>query len=385
MKKFNLFALLVLVSLIVFSNVVYAQKSDATRKASELMAQGKFKDAIAVLDKAVEKNQDLYAVYKMRAALRRMTGDFPGALADLSAAIEQKADDGELFEQRAMMRLYTRQDPALILNDLDAAISYGRKYEKVYATRGMIKSQLGDFDAAIVDYETAIGLRPEMAGAYLGLAGVYAMQRNEEKSTEVLEKFVAMIESSNTKIGKVDGQIVATSDAVKIPVLSNDKGQAMETSQIIQGRTTTGKTYSDGGSTNFNPNDKAFEMEQKKNTASIYSQLGMTYVRRSDYEKAAPLIEKALAIDPQDFMALMARGKMRTAQGNYAAAIGDLDAAIKLMPRFSTAYLERGIAKLLSGNEPEAQKDFDKFVELVPNGKPMLDFEIRKAKEKLEK
>jgi len=384
MKKFTLY-LLFLCVLGVFPLAVFGQNSDATRKAAELLMQGKFKDAIAVLDKAVEKNKDLFEVYKLRAALKRMTGDFEGALSDLSAAIEQKADDGEIYEQRAMMRLYTRRDKALVLADLDAALANGRKHEKVYSTRGSVKAQLRDFEGAIADYETAIGMRPEMAGAYLGLSSAYGMMRNEEKSTEVLEKFVAMIENSNTKIGKVDGQVVATSDANKIPVMPGDKNTGMETSVIIRGSTTTGRRYSDGGSSNFNQRDTAFEMEQKKNTAAVYSQLGMVYVRRGDYERASQLVEKSLAIDPQDFMALMTRGKIRTAQGNYAAAIADLDASIKLMPNFSQVYLERGIAKLLSGNEAEAQKDFDKFIEFVPNGKTMVDYEIQKAKERLEK
>ena len=58
MKKFNFFILL-LVTFLKFSIVTNAQKSEATGKAAELMTQGRFKDAIAVLDKAVEKNKDL--------------------------------------------------------------------------------------------------------------------------------------------------------------------------------------------------------------------------------------------------------------------------------------------------------------------------------------
>ena len=382
MKKIKLLALL-LITLSVFTLGISAQRSEATAKALDLMTQGKFKDAIAALDKAVEKNRDLFAVYKLRGTLKRMTGDFEGALTDFSAAIEQKADDGEVYEHRAMMRLYTRKDPALILADLDAAISYGRKHERVYATRGAIKSKLRDFEGAVADYETAIGMRPEAAGAYLGLSGVYAMMRNEQKSAEVLENFIEHFESSETKPEWADGRVVATSGANKIPVLTTGRNTAEEGSVIIQGRTTTGKTYSSDGSPNANPQDGAFQMEQKKNTASIYSALASVYERRQDHEKASGLVEKALAIDPDDFMALTTRGRIRTAAGNYAAAIGDFDAALRIMPNFSQVYLNRGVARMLSGNEPEAQKDFDKFVELVPNGRAIVDSEIRKAKEKV--
>lgn len=383
MKKLNLFVLL-LAALCVFTSGTFAQNSEATRKAAELLTQGKFKEAITVLDKAVAKNQDLYAVYKLRGNLKRMTGDFEGALNDYSAAIEQKADDGELFEQRAMMRLYTRKEPASILADLDAAIAYGRKYEKVYATRGMIKMQLRDTDGAIADYEAAIAMRPDFAGAYVGLASIYGMLRNDDKAAEVLETFIAQVENSGKKIGKVEGETIATGGANQIPAMSNDKNLAMEGSTIIKGGTTTGRKYSTDGGSSFDPKDSAFQLEQKKNTAAAYSALASIYERRSDYEKASALVEKSLAIDPQDFSALQTRGKIRTGQGSYAAAISDFDAALKLMPNVPFTYLSRGIAKLLNGSEAEAQKDFDKYIELFPSGKPVLEREIQKAREKLQ-
>jgi len=363
----------------------YSQKTGATGKALELMSQGRFKDAIAALDKAVEKNQDLFAVYKLRGSLKRMTGDFEGALADFSAAIEQKADDGEVYEQRAMMRVYTRREPAMILADLDAAISYGRKHEKVYSLRGMVRSMLRDFDGAISDYETAIGMRPDFAGAYLGLSGVYAMKRDEAKSAEVLENFIAMIENSDSKPEAVKGEVVATSGANQLPAISGKKDVFMEGSVIIKGTTATGATSSSDGSPNFDGNDSAFKLEQKKNTAAAYSSLAAIYHRRKDYEKASMLVEKGLALDPQDISGLQTRGKIRTDLGNYTAAVSDFDTAIKLMPNDPMAYLSRGIAKMLAGSGADAQKDFDKFLQLFPNGKPMLDSEIQKAKEKLEK
>jgi tetratricopeptide (TPR) repeat protein len=383
MKKSNLFIFL-MASFLAFSLGVGAQKPEATAKAAELMTQGNFREAIAVLDKAAQKNQDLYAVYKMRASLKRMTGDFAGALNDFGLAIERKADDGELYEQRAMMRLYSREDPALILADLDSAISYGRKHEKVYATRAMIRAQLRDFDGAINDYETAIGLKPDYAGAYIGLSGVYGMTRNEAKSAEVLEKFIAMIENSDAPPETVKGSVVATSGANQVPNVSGDKSATFSEGAVIvkgiESKNTTGNRML----TPAEATESTSKLEQTKNTAAAYSNLANIYQRRNDLEKASELVEKALRIDPQDFSALEVRGKIRTARGNYSGAIGDFDAALKLMPRMPPVYLARGIANLLAGSEAEAQKDFDKYLELFPNGKPMLEREIENAKQKLQ-
>lgn len=381
MKNILFYALL-FCTLCGFSQETHAQ-TNMTAKAVELMTQGKFKDAIAALDKAAEKGKDLHAVYKLRAALKRMTGDWTGALNDYSLAIEQKADDGELYEQRAMMRLYTRQSPDAVLADLDAAISYGRKHEKVYATRGMIRSQLRDFDGAISDYETAIGLRPDYAGAYLGLSGAYLLNRNEEKAVEVLEKFIALYEKPDGSTETVKGEVVATSGALQTPNISGDKNVIRsEGSVIIKG--IEAKKMPGSTDSTEDMNARTDKLEQLKNTAAVYSALGSAYQKRKDYEKALMMVEKALSIDPNDFAALEVRGKIRTDLGDYRGAISDFDAALKIMPNMPPAYLERGIAKLLSGNETEAQKDFDKYLQVFPRGKPFVERRVAEARQKLQ-
>ncbi|HVE58422.1 MAG TPA: tetratricopeptide repeat protein [Pyrinomonadaceae bacterium] len=382
MKKFTLYFLL-LCAVFVFPLGVYAQKSDATAKALELMNEGRFKDAIAALDKAVGKNKDLYQVYKLRASLKRMTGDFAGAAVDYGLAIEQKSDDGELYEQRAMMRLYSRQDAALILADLDAAVANGRKHEKVYVTRGMIRTQLRDYDGAVADYETAIGLRPDFARAYLGLSTIYVISGQEEKSAEILERFIAIVEKSDTKPQTVKGEVVATSGAVQLPNISGDKNTSVtEGAVVIKGL--EGKQMSESMTPPTDINSKIDQLEQSKNTASAYSSLASVYQRRKDLEKASSLVEKSLKIDPNNFSALEVRGKIRTDAGNYTGAISDFDAAIKIMPNMAPTYLARGLAKLRAGSEADAQKDFDKYLQLFPNGKPFLDQEVERVKQKVQ-
>jgi tetratricopeptide (TPR) repeat protein len=383
MKKLTLYFLL-LCAVFVFPLGVFAQKSDATAKAVELMNEGKFKEAIAALDKAVGKNKDLYQVYKMRASLKRMTGDFAGAANDYSLAIAQKSDEGELYEQRAMMRLYTRQDASLILADLDAAIANGRKHEKVFSTRGMIKVQLRDFEGAITDSETAIGLRPNYASAYIGLSTAYLINRQEDKSAEVLEKFIAAVENSGTQTEPVKGEVVASSGGVQVPNISGDKNTSVtENAVIIKG--IESKQMTETTVSPMDINSKIDQLEQSKNTASAYASLAGVYQRRKDLEKASTLVEKSLKIDPNNFSALEVRGKIRTDSGNYADAIRDFDAAIKIMPNMPPAYLSRGIAKLLAGSEAEAQKDFDKYLQLFPNGKPFLDQQVERARETMQK
>jgi tetratricopeptide (TPR) repeat protein len=374
MKKLKLYLLL---TLAIFAAAGAVRAQEETRKAAELSIRGDFKGAIEMLDKSIAKNKDLYAAYKLRASLKRMTGDFKGAADDYTKAIEQKQDDGELYEQRAMMRLFTRQDTELILKDLDAAITYGRKVEKIYTTRAMIRLQLRDPEGAEADYRTAIGLRPDRPQAYIGLAGLYAMNREDDKAIQVLEVFIDQIENSGRKIPKSDGEAVL-STTVDVPAMSDDKTQLKQSSMLISGTRLTG-----GAPTAEEMNKMTEKLETAKNTAAAYANLAAIYERKKDYEKASVLVEKALKIDAQEFPAYETRGKIKTEKGDYGGAIDDFSTALKLMPNMPTAYLNRGIAKLLAGRAEEAQKDFDKYLQMFPNGKAFLDRRISEAKEKM--
>ena len=56
------------------------------------------------------------------------------------------------------------------LSDYDAAIALARKGDgaAAYFNRAIAKKHLGKYDAAIADYDSAIGLDPEDANAYFG-------------------------------------------------------------------------------------------------------------------------------------------------------------------------------------------------------------------------
>jgi tetratricopeptide (TPR) repeat protein len=375
--KRSLLYLLPLLILLIFSIGINAQEiNKTTANAIELLSVGKFKDAIADLDKAVEKNKDLFKVYKLRGSIKQIIGDFAGAFSDYSSAIDLKADQGELYEQRAMVRLFTRQDSALILKDLDAAITYGRKVEKVYDLRATIRLQLRDPAGAVSDYETAIGLRPDSARSYVGLAGIYAMNGEDDKAIQVLETFTNQLENSGVKTPVAQGEVIV-SKSVAIPANADDKFPMRQGTQIIQSETST----TERPTVEF-LNKQTEKLEQAKNTAAAYSNLAAIYERKKNYDKASELVEKALKIDSQEFPAYETRGKIKIHAGDFQGAIKDLNTAIQLMPNIPSMFLERGIAKLLAGNEAEAQTDFDKYLKLFPNGKANLDKRIAEVKEK---
>lgn len=367
-----------LILTVIFSISAFAQynTSKSADEASKLLSRGDVPGAVAVLDRAIEKKKDLLEAYKMRAFLRPMLGDTAGGLDDLTKAIEIKPDDGELYERRAMMRLRLRQDNSLILKDLDMAIANGKKLEKIYTFRASLKRESDDIEGAISDYQTAIGLRPDLAQAHVGLSSIYSINGDDEKAASILESFLFEYENSLIKAPPLKGKVVAESSETLSPN-KNSKGIEGVQTIIVTGEEVSQMPTSPGQMDAFGD-----RLEQSKNTALAYTNLAGIYEKRGDYEKALQTVEKAMAIDPSDFYAFIVRGRVKTSMKDYKGAFEDLSRAIKTSPSIPSAYADRGILLLLMNRDEDAQKDFDRFLKIMssPNAKTALEKRIADTK-----
>lgn len=367
---FLMLCVLAMVSLTTLSQTV----SNPNPKALDAMSKGDFRGAIAILDRDIRDSKNMFESYKLRSDVKSIIGDFAGSLTDLDKAIELKASDGSLYERRSRLRMMQRYDMKDVLADLDAAISYGVKYEKVYAQRGWIRAGREDFDGAMADYQAALAIRPGYAQAVMGISSVFMRKGEDAKAIETLENFFAILESSGKKPASVKGT-ATVSTAVDVPEMSNGKTMVRQGTVI----------YKDDTDFNGPPTRERIDrmndrMEQSKNTATAYTTLAKLYDKRGDHELALVTVEKGIAIDPSDFYGYGTRGTIKTSLHNYAGAIADLNLAIKAMPADGIMYLDRGIAYLLSGKEAEAQKDFDQYLKMYPNGKANLDKRIEEAR-----
>jgi tetratricopeptide (TPR) repeat protein len=134
----------------------------------------------------------------------------------------------------------------------------------------------------------------------------------------------------------------------------------------------------------------------------VYQQIGFSYIREKQYDKALEYLDKVLAADPGDnqIRAIAAQaaleGKMVDRARQYLAALDEtkitnsdvfynmgvnfLNAGetadaieyfgktIKVDPNYVDAYYRRGLAYLGQGKNAEAKADFEKVIELQPEG-----------------
>lgn len=114
--------------------------------------------------------------------------------------------------------------------------------------------------------------------------------------------------------------------------------------------------------------DKAVELNP--NNFLVYVKRGEAYQNLNDYSRALSDYEKALSLNPNFSMAYALhnnRGNVYSNLKQYEQAIQDFDRAIQLNPNEAAIYNNRGVAYLDLKQYEQAIRDFDKAIQLNPN------------------
>jgi tetratricopeptide (TPR) repeat protein len=117
--------------------------------------------------------------------------------------------------------------------------------------------------------------------------------------------------------------------------------------------------------------DKALAIDPNNEVALTGK--GQSLDNLGNYTQAIPYIDKALAIDPNDKFALIGKGESYNGLGNYTQAIQYYDKALAIDPNIKEALTGKGDALSALGNNTLAIKYYDKALAIDPNFKDALD------------
>jgi tetratricopeptide (TPR) repeat protein len=125
---------------------------------------------------------------------------------------------------------------------------------------------------------------------------------------------------------------------------------------------------------------KAIELDPDE--CAAYVNRAFAYAKMGDMDRAIEDWNRLIERMPRNVEAYDLRGLMKLMKGDFAGAIADCSKSIDINPDYHKAYATRGLAQLLQGKDNEAQRDFERCLELRPDFKPILDKNIRDAREK---
>jgi len=100
--------------------------------------------------------------------------------------------------------------------------------------------------------------------------------------------------------------------------------------------------------------------------ADSYTNRGIAYVEKGQYDQAISEFNKALEINPKDTEAYYNRGLAYYDKGQYDKAISDYTKALEINPRDVEAHNNRGVAYGKKGQYDQAISDFTKAMEINP-------------------
>jgi tetratricopeptide (TPR) repeat protein len=223
-----------------------------------------------------------------------------------------------------------KDDHARALADCERAIQLAPETALPACRRGLVRLHSGDLDGAMLDFEQAIVLDPNIALAYRGRGSVYVRR-------------AAAPGCSASSAELYDRAIQAYGQALR---LRPDAGtyHARAWSRMHRG-------YYDSAVTDL---DEAIRLGSG---ATAYWDRGWCYISTFYYSRAMADFDQAIRLDPNLVVAYRSRAWLHSRRGDYDQAIRDYDQALRLRPNTET-YYDRAAAYYHKGAYVSAFRDF---------------------------
>lgn len=138
-------------------------------RAVRMVDEGRFSEALEVMDRCVAIDASQPKVLGMRASIRGRLGDHVGAIEDASRAIAIDPEDFGAHYQRGLS-LHQQGERARALADYDRALALEPGNAMLHGVRGDCLREMDALGAAVAAYDAAIELNPNWVGAYAGRA-----------------------------------------------------------------------------------------------------------------------------------------------------------------------------------------------------------------------
>ena len=161
--------------------------------------------ALIDLDKAIAIQSGQPVFHHARGRTRHKLGDFAGALADFDITIDRKPQ-ATVYDDRAETHRCLGNCTAALADD-DRAIALNPRFINAYFRRGLIYTELGNLDRALISYSMAIELDSQHTNALIQRSWTYFRQyeyqrtKRDCQSVNAIDKFCFW---ANYLIGVVD-------------------------------------------------------------------------------------------------------------------------------------------------------------------------------------
>jgi eukaryotic-like serine/threonine-protein kinase len=162
-------------------------------RAETLFRLGRFEAVIAAFDRYLETGKPLESVYRGRGLARAELGQYPGAIDDFTKAIELHATSA-VQAYRGWTHLVV-DAPKLALRDFELAVELDSKNSDALSGRGFARAVLGQHHEAIQDAKDSLRLGPRSARLLYNAARIHAQcpGAGPRNALDLIQQALAML------------------------------------------------------------------------------------------------------------------------------------------------------------------------------------------------
>jgi tetratricopeptide (TPR) repeat protein len=298
-------------------------------RGNSLRKLARYEEAIASYDKAIEVKPDDHEAWNNRGNSLDDLGRYEEAIASYDKAIEIKPDKYNAWSNRGLsLKNLGRNEEAIA--SYDKALEIRSDYHYYWNYRGDSLTNLGLYEEAITSYNKAISISPDDSTAHKNSAFFYYKQGQTQKAYEKFEQ-LTQIEAEDPSNWSNAGYLLLAEEVYgSTPVF--EKPLAIR------------------------PSRSSLSTTRESNQAL-----------QGRYQQSLKYLNQAITLDPVMALAWGNRSFPLYRLGNLPAALDSCDRSIQLGLSDEVNHTNRGIILLQLQRLTEAQTSFETALTIEPN------------------
>ncbi len=162
---FGLYAQYLVLGLILILWLFRDKSKDVYRRATQLISQRKYEDAVKTFDKAIEKEPNYYRAWLMRGYALYCLERFDDALTSYDKALELKPDSADVWYYKGIIfKDIDKIDTAF--DCYNKALEINPEFSEVLTDRGQIFYQQENYEQALADFNYSTKLNTDYTEAW---------------------------------------------------------------------------------------------------------------------------------------------------------------------------------------------------------------------------
>jgi tetratricopeptide (TPR) repeat protein len=328
---------------------------------------GDCQNALAAYEQAISLDDRCVEAYCGRGNVRRYLGDYEGSREDFELAVNLAPQYGIAYIGRGLASSLQHGFDAQTIADFRSGRSLLAQPQTAidFVMRGTAGAQLGNPEAAIADYSTALRINPQSVIAYNNRGN---LRRNLGDREGAIEDFTAVLTIDPTSAVAYNNRAIVYSDLERYAEAITDYTKAIELKpDFASAYNNRGNAYSDLGEYPQAVADYNRSLEIQPTFAIAYSNRGNVSRLQGNLEEAIEDYNRSIAIDPGLVIAYYNRAITRRQLGDHQGAIEDYSTTIELDPQHFYAYYHRANARQFLGDTRGAIADYTHVIRLNEN------------------